>query len=95
VELVTIALFISLVIWFAEKRNSPLRDQPCAKCGKTIHWMGANGPGTGFVHKNTGRAWEPYTVAEWDDLWQNKGCRISELEFPHPAQRPWNHYEVP
>lgn len=90
-EAIAMALFVTILVWRWERRNSPVRDQPCSRCGKTITWRGLP---QGFVHKDTGRQFEPYTFAEWDDLWQNKGYRIADLVTPHAAEKRWDP-EVP
>jgi hypothetical protein len=74
---VTIALFIALLVWLAERRDSILRPQPCWKCGQRIVWRGLP---TGWVHEASGRTWDPCTFKEWD----------GSEPTPHPAARAWN-----
>jgi hypothetical protein len=82
VSIVGAALLFCFLAWLAERRRSPAREQPCWGCGKPVLWVGLP---TGWIHKGTGRAWEPYDQTHWLTLVKQRRPGDPPITFPHPA----------
>lgn len=70
-------ILIAFMIGVYSLLSGGRRDQTCRGCGEAIRWVGLP---LGWVHRRTGRDWEPCT---WDEWFARD--RSADIPAPHPA----------